>query len=223
MTAVWRAQRKLVLRVFLLVPRAHRPFGDAGGLTAAVAQVVQLSAADGPAALDLDRLDHRRHHREQPFDAFAETDLADGEALLQAAAGPGDADAFEGLDPLALAFLDPHVHAHRVAGRESRDLLAAGEALGLFLLELFNHVHRHLLPGLTRPLPVVWRDGPPRDPDAAPALLAHAAPCATWPPHRGGQRAGLRGSRALRTSAVWCTADARAGRPRNSLHSSSRP
>jgi hypothetical protein len=43
-----------------------------GGLTAALAQVVELGAADGAVALHLDRLDHRRQHREDALDALAE-------------------------------------------------------------------------------------------------------------------------------------------------------
>src|ERR1019366_241343 len=57
-------------------------------LAAAVAQVIELGAAHGPAALDLDGLDHRREHRKHALDAFAEADLADGEVLLQAGGRP---------------------------------------------------------------------------------------------------------------------------------------
>src|ERR1019366_6092680 len=111
-------------------------------LAAAVAQVIELGAAHGPAALDLDGLDHRREHRKHALHAFAEADLADGEVLLQAAARAGDAEAFIGLDALALAFLDAHVHAQRVAGLEIGDLLACQQAVDLLLLEFLDHVHR---------------------------------------------------------------------------------
>src|SRR5579885_632651 len=66
---------------------AHGALGDAGRFAAPVAQVIELGPANRAAALHLDRLDHRRHHGEDPLDAFAEADLADREALLQAAAG----------------------------------------------------------------------------------------------------------------------------------------
>src|ERR1700733_13607211 len=93
----------------------HLAFGDPGGLSAAVAQVIELGATDDAAALHLDGFDVRAHHREQTLDAFAEADLPHSEALVDALAAPGDADALVGLDALALAFLDLHVHADGVA------------------------------------------------------------------------------------------------------------
>src|SRR6202012_2892597 len=108
-------------------------------------------------------------------------------------------------------------------GTEHRDLLALGETLGLFLLELVNHSHRHLLPGLTRPLPVDWRDAPPRGLAAAPASSLPVGPAAIWPPRRGGRKAGPPGCPGPRTDAAGCPVDARGGRPRSSPRSSSRP
>jgi hypothetical protein len=129
-----------------------RSYSSAGATCgASEGSVVELGATDDAAALHLDGFDHRRQQREHAFHALAEGDLADGEVLVDAGPRAGDADAFVGLDPLALAFLDAHVHADGVAGLEVRGL-AGGEALGLFLLELFDHVHgRHSLPGLTAP------------------------------------------------------------------------
>src|SRR5690606_21174425 len=126
-----------------------------------VAQVVELRAPDDAATLHFDRVDHRRHHREDPLDAFAEGDLPDGEALVQALAAAGDADALVGLDALALACLDLHVHADGVAGLEVRGGAKGDETLGLFLLELFDHVHGLGPSGLNRPLPVDWRFAAP--------------------------------------------------------------
>src|SRR5204862_4196091 len=96
----------------------HLAFGDPGRLPATVAQVVELGATHDAATLHFDRFDHRREHRENPLDAFAEADLAHGEALVDALAAPGDADAFIGLDALALAFLDLHVNTDGVARLE---------------------------------------------------------------------------------------------------------
>src|SRR5215211_1011287 len=70
--------------------------GDTGRLTATVAQVVQLGATDGAAAHDLDGLDVRRIDREHALDAFAVGDLADREALVEAATRTGYADALVG-------------------------------------------------------------------------------------------------------------------------------
>src|SRR5258708_3161925 len=114
---------------------AEGAFGDAGRLPAAVAQVIELGPAHGAAALYFDRFDVRAHHREQPLDALAEADLAHREALVEAVAGAGDADALVGLDPLALAFLDLDVDAHCVAGLEVGDLPGLEEAGRLLLLE----------------------------------------------------------------------------------------
>src|SRR6185369_6780195 len=83
---------------------------DAGRLAAQLTQVIQLGAAH-----HLDRVDHRRHDREDALDAFAVGDLADGEALVEPAAGTADADAFIGLHAGALAFDHLDVDDHGVA------------------------------------------------------------------------------------------------------------
>ena len=95
--------------------------GDAGRLAAAIAQVIELGAPHLAAAHHLDRVDVRRIDREHALDALAVGDLADREALLDAAAGAGDADALVGLHAGALAFLDLDVHDDGVAGLEIRD------------------------------------------------------------------------------------------------------
>src|SRR6202007_1819880 len=69
---------------------------DAGRLAAQVAQIEQFCPAHLAAAHHLDRVDHRRHHREDAFHAFAVGDLAHREALVEPAAGAADADAFIG-------------------------------------------------------------------------------------------------------------------------------
>ena len=95
--------------------------GDAGRLAGAAAQIIELGAADGAAADDLDRIDVRRIEREDALDALAEADLADGEAGADALVRAGDADAFEILDAGALAFDDLDADAQRVAGAEFGD------------------------------------------------------------------------------------------------------
>ena len=113
--------------------------GDAGRLAAAVAQVIELRAADGAAADDLDGIDHRRIEREHALDALAVGDLADREALVEAAAGAGDADALIGLNAGPLALLDLDVDGDGVAGLEIRDRLA--ELGDLLFFELRDDVH----------------------------------------------------------------------------------
>src|SRR5579875_3077093 len=78
-----------------LIARALLALGDAGRLPAAVAQVVELGAADGAAALHFDRLDVGADGREHPLHALAEADLSDREGLHHAFAGAGDAHALE--------------------------------------------------------------------------------------------------------------------------------
>ncbi len=96
--------------------------GDAGRLTGAATQVIELGAADGAAADDLDHVDNRRIKREDALDALAEADLADGEARADALVRAGDAHAFERLDAGAVAFDDLDADAERVAGAEFGDL-----------------------------------------------------------------------------------------------------
>ena len=54
---------------------------DLGGLADLVAEVVQLSAANGALARDFDLVDLGGMHRESALDAHAEADLANGEGL----------------------------------------------------------------------------------------------------------------------------------------------
>jgi hypothetical protein len=70
------------------------------------------AGGDGPAAL----LRHRRSFGEEDaFDADAVGDLADRERGARSAAVLADHDALEDLHALLVAFLDLHVHAHRVS------------------------------------------------------------------------------------------------------------
>ena len=73
-----------------------------------------------------------------------------------AAAGAGDADALEGLDAFALAFLDLDHDAQRVAGLEVGDRALGDQAGFFFGFDRLKDVHSILL-GLLRPLAVIWR------------------------------------------------------------------
>src|SRR6059058_1351892 len=102
---------------------AVRSLDDAGRLAAQVAEIIQLGAAHLAAAHHLDRVDHRRHHREHAFHALAVGNLSHREALVEPAAGTADADAFIGLHARAVAFDHLDVDDHGVAGSEFRNLL----------------------------------------------------------------------------------------------------
>src|SRR6185437_411607 len=115
--------------------------GDARLLAAQTAQVIELGAADLAAAHQLDRVDHRRVEREHALDAFAVGNLADGEILVQSAAGTADAHALIGLDAASLAFNHLDVHQDGVAGAELGEFLARRELLDLLFIELLDEVH----------------------------------------------------------------------------------
>ena len=102
--------------------------GDTGAFACEAAQVIQLGAANLALAPDFDGVQRRGVQREDALDAFTEGEFPDREILVHARARAGDAEAFKGLDALALAFLDLHVDAQRVAGLEIRDFLAFGDA-----------------------------------------------------------------------------------------------
>src|SRR5690606_39575559 len=89
-----------------------------GGLAAAAAQVVQLRAADPPAADDLDPAHGRSVEREDPLDADTAGDLAHGEGLVDAPALAPDAHALERLDALLGALAHEVEHLHGISGSE---------------------------------------------------------------------------------------------------------
>src|SRR6478609_5416403 len=113
--------------------------GDTGRLSATIAQIIELGAAHEAAADDLDGIDVGRIDREHALHAFAVRDLADREALLEAGAGAGDADALIGLHAAALAFLDLHVDDDGIAGLKVRNGLA--ELLDVLFVELLDDIH----------------------------------------------------------------------------------
>src|SRR4029453_6246763 len=88
---------------------------DAGSLADAVAQVVEARAPDTPNSRDVDLLDERRVEGEDALDADAVAYAAYGEAGACSARADADDDAFEDLDPLAVALDDFGVDADGVA------------------------------------------------------------------------------------------------------------
>src|SRR5664279_261202 len=95
---------------------------DLGGLTAQIAQVVQLGPANVAAGDQLDAVQVRRVNGKGALHADAETDLANGEGLADTATLPADHMTGEDLDTRTRALDDLDVHLHRVAGTEVRDI-----------------------------------------------------------------------------------------------------
>src|SRR5678815_4907518 len=83
--------------------RVARVFGDAGGLTGAVAQVVQLRAANGAPHGDFDLVDAGGVHGEDALDADAVGHLAHGERLAVLPTAPAEDGALEDLDAFLVA------------------------------------------------------------------------------------------------------------------------
>src|SRR6478609_3143145 len=94
---------------------------DAGTLTDATAQVVQLRATDVTAGGDLDLLDLRRMDRERALNADAEGLLADREGLAHPLALTLDHDALEDLRTTTRALDDLEVDLDAITRLEARD------------------------------------------------------------------------------------------------------
>jgi hypothetical protein len=107
-----------------------------GGLSFALAEVVQLCPADFAPALDFDFCNARGVYGEYAFDAFAVTDAANGEVRIQAGALAADDDAAIYLNALLVTFDDPAMNLDRIAYAKLRDIL-----LELLPLDFVNHAH----------------------------------------------------------------------------------
>src|SRR5690606_39624317 len=140
-------------------------FLDTRGLSAALAQVVELRASHVTAALDLDLGDRRAVRLKHPLDALAVRDLAHGERRVQAAIALRDHDALVGLQPLAIALGDSHLHDDGITRSEVRNI-----GFQLLALDLVNHIrHRQILYLSNRPLST--RDLPRGGTDLVPEFL----------------------------------------------------
>src|ERR1700722_5098475 len=95
---------------------------DPRGLTAQVAQVVELGTADAATGDGLDLVNRRAVHRERALDANAVADLPHGEGLPQATALATDHDTLENLDAGAVAFRHLYVHLQGVTRAEVRNV-----------------------------------------------------------------------------------------------------
>src|SRR5438270_3329865 len=136
-------------------PRARAgALGDARPLTGAAAQIIELGPPDYAAAHHFDRRDPRRIEREDALHALAVGNLAQGKVRVDAGVFARDANAFEGLDALALALHDPEHHAHRISRLEFRHRPVGGELFDLLAFDLLKKIH----PSTSRSIsPARWR------------------------------------------------------------------
>src|SRR5690606_28732481 len=94
----------------------------------------------------------RRVHREYALNAFAVGDLANGEALVDAAAGTGNYNAFVSLYAGTATFRNAYVDANGVTWGELRQGALGSNLGGLFGFQLFDNVsHINLLFLLKQP------------------------------------------------------------------------
>ena len=134
------------LRFFRVIRKKElgAALGDTGALTAELAKIVQLGAADAAKTLHFDLGDAGAVERENALDADAVADLADSVAFADAAVLAGDDDTLKGLKTLVRSFLDLDGNAHGIAGAEGGDFPLG---LHVFLLYEFNSgIHTAYLP-----------------------------------------------------------------------------
>jgi len=99
-------------------------FLDTSRFAAKIAQVIKLRTANFATAYYVDMVDDRCVQRENPFDADAETHLADGNRFSCAAVFAGDHNALKNLKTFLVAFLYSHVHFYRVARLKSGNVIS---------------------------------------------------------------------------------------------------
>src|SRR5690606_16545770 len=98
-------------------------------LTGEVAQVVEARLVNATAREHLDAIDVRRVVGEDPLDADAVRNLADGERRARALRHATDADAFERLQTGLFAFANLRPHLDRITRTELRERSLATLAL----------------------------------------------------------------------------------------------
>src|ERR1043166_8631869 len=110
-----RAGRRRTSRLCLLVFGTAATLTELAGLANALAEIVELAAANLAVANHFHLGDARRLHGKSPLHAFIVDNPADGEHRFQAAALSRYHGANEGLDALFGAFNDLHADRHSVA------------------------------------------------------------------------------------------------------------
>jgi hypothetical protein len=129
-----------------------RPLGTAYASCFAfeLPQIIELGAANATLLENFNRTDHGRVDGEDALDANAKADASNRKSCAGKLSTLAHYDAFERLYAffLALCFSQPDVHAHGIAGAESRDILA--NLVPLDLLKYATH------DGFTRADPLVY-------------------------------------------------------------------
>src|SRR6516162_10094748 len=119
-----------------------RALSDARPLAGAPAQIIELGPPNHAAAHHLDRRDPRRIERKDPLHPLAIGDFAQGEVGVDPGVLAGDANPFEGLNPLALAFDHTEADPYRIPRLKDRYGPVGGEPLDLLALDLLKKIHR---------------------------------------------------------------------------------
>src|SRR5579884_135062 len=133
---------------------------QAGSLAFEPAQVIQLGAAHAAGSDKVDVIDHWRVDREDALNALAETDLANGNGLAQAAVLTRDYGAFESLQTLLVALANSDVHADGVAWAEFRYVLTLVRVLNLIEQSILHGgILWEVWPQLGRQNPYCTRSG----------------------------------------------------------------
>jgi hypothetical protein len=107
-------------------------FDEAGRLADAVAEEVQLGAADPGVTLHNHFGHFRRMKRERALNTFTCNDPPDGEHFTGSRAAAGNHDSREDLDALLIAFQNPGVNVDGVADVECQVVLAEAGLFNLF-------------------------------------------------------------------------------------------
>src|SRR5262249_26105403 len=112
---------------------ARVALANACRFTTQSAQIVELRSSDATALYEIDVIDDGGVQRKDSLDADAETRLAHCDRFARAAMFARDHDALESLQSLfRLGFLDPNVHANRIAWLKFRNISTQ--------LRLFNFI-----------------------------------------------------------------------------------
>src|SRR3990172_8320806 len=188
---------------------------DAGLLSPAPAEVIEVRPADPPPPHDLDALQPRRVQQERPLHADAVGDAAYREVGVDAASPLADDHALERLHALPFSLHDTGHDAHRIAGAEVGNLRVLLEWNDRFQVH-GNLAHFTVRPPEGQATPAPPPSAPPRPggPGGAPPSAAGSAAAATSPPPGGSRRAALPAPPSRGTPAAACSAAPPAGRPR---------
>src|SRR3954468_2782749 len=95
-------------------------FPQTSSFTLELSQVVQLSASYAARPDKVNVINNRSVDRENTLNSLAEADLTHRNGFAQSSVVPRDHSAFERLQPLFVAFLNPHMDANSVSRPELR-------------------------------------------------------------------------------------------------------